>query len=94
MASPPLRERFLALNTVTSQAAAALAAQGERATVWNLVATPLLTFVKVYMGQKAWKNGVSGFIDAIFSSYEVFVRYSKLWELHHPEGKTPSPPHS
>lgn len=90
---PSLRERFLMLNTATSQDAAALAAQGKRTTMWSLVAAPFLTFLKVYIGQNAWRNGIPGFIDAMFAAYEVFVRHAKLWELHHPEGKTPSPPH-
>jgi hypothetical protein len=92
MDSPPLRERFLTLNATTSQDAAALAAQGKKATLWDLVVAPFLTFLKVYIGQNAWRKGIPGFIDAMFASYEVFVRHTKLWELHHPEGKTPSPP--
>jgi hypothetical protein len=92
--SPSLRERFLTLNDRTSRDAAALARQGEKATLWGLLGAPLLTFLKAYVGRRAWRNGLSGFIDAMFASYEVFVRHAKLWELHHTEGKIPSPPQS
>ena len=92
MHPPTLRERFHTLNATTSRDAAELATQGKEATLWGLVVAPLLTFLRVYGGRKTWRNGITGFIEAIFASYEVFVRHAKLWELHHPEGKTPRPP--
>jgi hypothetical protein len=84
-----LRDHFEELNIASSRDAAALAAQGKRATIWNLAATPFLTFLHVYIWRGKYRNGVAGVVEAMFSSYEVFVRYAKLWELHHVTTKTP-----
>jgi hypothetical protein len=78
-----LRDRFQELNDASSRDAAALAAQGKRATSWNLAVTPFLTFLRVYVWRGEYRNGVAGIVAAIFASYEVFVRYAKLWELCH-----------
>ncbi|MBI3249253.1 MAG: hypothetical protein HYZ50_22360 [Deltaproteobacteria bacterium] len=89
-ATPLLRERFQELNAVTSRDAAALAAQRKKATLWGLVATPFFLFLRVYFGRGACLRGTAGVVDAMFASYEVFVRHAKLWELHHV--KTTLPP--
>jgi hypothetical protein len=91
---PTLREQLQELNAVTSQEAAALAAQGKKATVRQLALAPFLTFVRTYVGQSEWRNGITGLIQAMFAAYAVFVCHAKLWELHHVTTKTPPPPHS
>lgn len=86
-----VRDRFQQLNTETTHEAMALAARGKHATLWGLVVSPFLTFVRVYAGRGGWRQGMSGFIDAMFASYETFIRSAKLWELHHTASKTPPP---
>jgi hypothetical protein len=88
-----LRIRFEELNAATSRDAAILAAQGKRATVWRLLCSPLGAFLQSYFGQKKWRNGIAGLVDAMFAAYEVFVRYAKLWEIHHTTETIP-PPHT
>lgn len=87
-----LRIRFQELNTVTSRDAAILAASGRRATVWRLLLNPFGAFLFSYLGQQKWRKGIAGLIDAMFTAYEVFVRYAKLWEIHHTRDTIP-PPH-
>jgi len=86
-----LRARFEELNTVTSQDAATLAAEGKRATLWMLVFSPLGVFLRTYIVQKHWSKGVKGFIDALFAAYAVFVCHAKLWEIHNTTEPTPPP---
>jgi hypothetical protein len=97
MASPSnalkLRIRFQELNAATSRDAAILAAKGKRATVWRLLFSPFGVFLHSYLGQKKWRNGIAGLVDAMFAAYEVFVRYAKLWEIHHTTETVP-PPHT
>ncbi len=89
-----LRDRFEALNVVTSQEAAILAAQGKRATLWGLVIAPFLVFLGVYVKRGSWRKGIAGLVEAVFASYAVFVRQVKLWELQHLADNSPSPPHA
>lgn len=92
--APSLRERFQALNAATSREAAMLAAQGQNATLWGLIVTPFLSFLRVYLGQGACLRGTAGLVDAIFIAYEVFVRHAKLWEIQHIKNSQPPPPRS
>lgn len=87
-----LRLRFQELNATTSQEAASLAAQGERASLWRLLGTPFGAFLQNYVGQHQWRKGIAGIINAMFAAYAVFVRYAKLWEIHHTTDTIP-PPH-
>jgi len=89
-----LRVRFQELNITTSREAEALAAQGKRATVWRLVLSPLGAFLQTYFVRQKWRNGLAGLVEAIFTSYEVFVRHAKLWEIHHATKTIPPPSHS
>lgn len=88
-----LRIRFQELNVATSRDAAILAAEGKRATVWRLLFSPFGVFLRTYLGQKKWRKGIAGLVDAMFAAYEVFVRYAKLWEIHHTTETIP-PPHT
>ena len=93
LSEPTIGERFQALNTASSHDAAALAAQGKRASLWGLLFSPLLAFLHAYLWREEWRRGTAGMVTAIFAAYEVFVRQAKLWELHH--GKPgPRPPQS
>jgi len=88
---PTIRERFRELNATSSREAAALAVRGKKAGLWGLVFAPALTFLRSYVGGGEWRRGIAGLVVASFAAYEVFVRYAKLWELHH--NQSPSPPH-
>ena len=86
-----LRARFQELNFATSRDAAAMAAEGKRATIWMLVFTPLKAFLRTYIVRKRWGKGVDGFIEALFDAYEVFIRHAKLWEIHNTTESKPPP---
>jgi hypothetical protein len=88
---PSLHERFQELNAASSREAAALAEQGKRAGLWGLLCAPLLTFLYVYLWSGEWRRGIAGLVVALFAAYEVFVRYAKLWELHHSSPQAPPP---
>ena len=88
---PILQERFRELNAASSRDAAALAARGTRAGLWGLLFAPLYTFLHSYVRGGEWRRGVAGLVAALFVAYEVFVRYAKLWELHHSSPPTPPP---
>jgi len=53
----------------------------------DLLARPFLRFVKGYILKRGFMDGLPGFIIAIANSYGVFLKYAKLWELHHRQQK-------
>lgn len=91
-AEASLRERLHALNVISSAEGATLAEQGRQATALALVWAPFSAFVRAYFRQGEWRHGISGLISALFAAYEVFTRYTKLWEQQNV--KTTVPPSS
>ena len=92
LGEPPLRERFQILNTASSRDAAALITRRQQVRLGNLVFAPFFTFLRVYGREGQWRHGIAGFVASLFSAYEVFVRYAKLWEHQHVKTTTPPPP--
>ncbi len=50
---------------------------------YNLILNPMCDFLKVYISRKGFKDGIHGFILAIFSSIHKLCTYAKLWEYNY-----------
>lgn len=48
---------------------------------WRFPRVMIPEFFKSYIGQKGYRNGTAGFIEAIYQSFSIFITYAKLWEL-------------
>lgn len=48
---------------------------------WRFVRVITTGFLQSYFGQKGYKNGVYGLIEAIYQGFSLFITYAKLWEL-------------
>ena len=42
---------------------------------------PPATFLKMYLLNLGFLDGIPGLVICVLSSYHVFVKYAKLWEL-------------
>lgn len=49
----------------------------------NFVLNPLAEFLKMYFFAKGYKDGVQGFILAVFSSIHKLTAYLKMWEYQY-----------
>ncbi len=47
----------------------------------DLLLRPGLRFLKGYVMRRGFRDGTRGLLIAVLSSYGVFVKYAKLWEL-------------
>jgi len=56
--------------------------KGKKASFFKLVVGPWFTFIKKYFFQSGYKGGWEGFTICINSSFENFLKYIKLKELH------------
>lgn len=54
---------------------------GKRAHWYDLLFRPIFSFVKKYIFQLGFLDGIYGFIICSLTSYYVFLKYLKLWEL-------------
>jgi hypothetical protein len=55
--------------------------QGKRARVFDLLFRPLTRFIKMYLINRGYLDGIYGLIVSLMGSFYVFMKYLKLWEL-------------
>ncbi len=55
--------------------------RGRHARPVDLVARPVARFLKEWVMQGGWRDGVEGFILCVVSAYGVFLKYTRLCEL-------------
>ncbi|MEW6443387.1 MAG: glycosyltransferase family 2 protein [bacterium] len=95
---------FEKFNLYTSLDARKLREQGFRLGAWRLpeclMGRPLAFFLKAYLLRRGFADGFYGLVVSAFSSFYVFVKYAKLYELQKLESRSPaagfpaSPPHA
>lgn len=61
--------------------AAALHAAGRRTRLGDLWLRPAARFVRAYALKQGFRDGVPGFVIAAATSFHVFLKYAKLWEI-------------
>jgi hypothetical protein len=53
----------------------------EKVKFYQLLLKPFIRFIRGYFIKKSFLDGFVGFVIAFMQSFEVFLRYAKLWEL-------------
>lgn len=79
---PDLEHYLLKSNIYTALAAKELFKKGKQSKLKDILFRPIIIFVKMYILQFGFLDGLHGFILATFSSSYVFTKYCKLWELN------------
>lgn len=65
-------------STVTANV---LKQEGEHFSLLRFLFRPPIRFFEMYIIKKGFRDGLPGFIIAVSSSFYVFLKYAKLWEL-------------
>ena len=65
-------------NRYTTLQAAVLRQRGKRAGVAQMVLSPLLRFVKFYIGRLGFLDGVPGLVHIAIGCHNSFIKYAKL----------------
>jgi glycosyltransferase involved in cell wall biosynthesis len=68
-------------NRMTSIAAASLYSNGRRSSWFKMLFNPAWAFFYGYVCKLGFMDGTDGFTIAISTSYQVFLKYSKLYRL-------------
>ena len=68
-------------NRYTSLQAERLHAQGQRATAWRLVFSPIARFIKFYFLRLGLLDGVPGLVHIVIGCHNSFMKYAKLMQL-------------
>jgi glycosyltransferase involved in cell wall biosynthesis len=61
--------------------AAALHAQGRRASLYDWAIRPPLDFLRAYLLKQGFRDGFPGFAIAAATGFHSFLKWAKLWEL-------------
>lgn len=69
------------IDRFSDSALEALLAKKKRFSLFNFLFRPPIKFLETYIWKAGFLDGLPGFIIAILSSYYVFIKYAKLWEL-------------
>ena len=72
-----LSEHLKTLDRYTTLAAQELAARKSRCRLWSLIFDPPWTFVKAYVFQRGFLDGLEGLIIAYMAAFYTFLKYSK-----------------
>jgi len=75
---------FRKFNEYTTLAAQDLRDRGTVFRVGHLFTRPAAAWVKSFILQRGWRDGVAGFVIAQLAAFNTFVKYAKLWELQQP----------
>ena len=76
-----LSDHLSRINKFSSLAAEEMFGDGKRAKVFDLLFRPLIRFVKMYLINRGYLDGIYGLIVSVMGSFYVFAKYLKLWEL-------------
>ena len=68
-------------NRLSSIAAASLYAQGRRSSWFKMLVRPAWAFINGYFFRLGFLDRIDGFVIAIHTSHQVFMKYSKLFRL-------------
>jgi len=86
-----LSEHISTVDRFSTRQAQALAEEGARFRLHDLLLNPLFRFVKGYLFRGGFKLGLPGFMVSISTAYYVFMKYAKLWEIER-KGRSPGEP--
>jgi len=56
---------------------------GKRAKLSDLTLRPAIRFLRHYVWQLGFLDGATGLLIAWMASYTVFLKYARLWAMHH-----------
>jgi len=79
---PDIHHYFEKFNRYTSLAAEELFKKNRKAKITDLLFRPIFLFKKMYLFRLGFLDGIYGFVLAVLSSFYVFTKYAKLFELN------------
>jgi glycosyltransferase involved in cell wall biosynthesis len=76
-------DQIRTLNSYSSQAARSMFVAGKKTSLRHFLINPTGRFLKCYVFKRGFLEGFAGFLVSSLEAYYVFLKYVKLWELHH-----------
>lgn len=89
-----LSHQLQTVDNFSAITANVLEQEGRKFSLLKLIFRPPFRFFEMYVIKKGFRDGLPGFIIAVASSFYVFLKYAKLWELKkHKKGSSSAQSH-
>ncbi len=85
-----IADHLKTVNSFTTIMAEEMAREGGTSRVIDLIFRGPFKFFKMYVLKGGFLEGKAGLVIAVISSYYVFLKYAKLWELRRVTPRTPA----
>lgn len=82
-----LYQYFDKMNAYGRAGALELQRRGRRASLWQLLANPTMTFFKFYLFKQGFRDGAAGFIISVGSAFSNFIKYVNFYYLQRQGGQ-------
>lgn len=76
-------DQIQTIDKYSTIAAKELLDAGRAPSVTQMIFRPFFRFLRDYFVKRGYKDGVPGLVVSICTSFYVFTKYAKLWELTH-----------
>jgi glycosyltransferase involved in cell wall biosynthesis len=76
-----LADQLDRIQFFSGEAARALQRSGARPRLGDMILRPPARFLRAYILKRGFLDGIPGFIIAVATSFHVFLKYAKHWEL-------------
>jgi glycosyltransferase involved in cell wall biosynthesis len=76
-----LSDQIQTIDRFSRHQAVAMFEEGQRFRLIDLLVRPAFRFFKGYVLRQGFRKGLPGFLISVSSTYYVFMKYAKLWEL-------------
>jgi hypothetical protein len=84
---PTLKVNMAKFERYTTLMARRRFEQGRRAGLFQLCLHPPAAFLKKYVFQQGFRDGIPGLMMAVIHGFYTFMKYAKLWELQQQDAK-------
>ena len=81
-----IEEQLARLHNLSTIAARQEFNRGRKAGFSQILISPIVRTLKFLIVKKGYREGIAGLVVAITEGYYTFIKYAKIWELHHVEG--------
>jgi len=76
-----LADHIRTIDNFSRRQAEGMLEEGLHFRLYDILVRPAFRFVKGFLIRGGWRMGLPGFMVSISTSYYVFMKYAKLWEL-------------